>query len=246
VTYPFAQDFTYHFFPLVNEDAATVAANVQSQTPAIYVFLNRPDRTSASNGTGSLQTISTWTWGATYDGAWDVPVSAVADPNPTSEQRQWLFWICFNFVLKLGGTTQCVIREMPMERVTGQGNTVTTDQNDLRAIWPQVDAYASEPQRKAYITQSTEEVRAYLRAAGWEWSRINRLDRLNMVVAYKALAIICLGQSQAPNDKFYAKYVEYRDTYKEMRDSLRFEYDANGLGATDTTQTQGGTLFVIR
>jgi len=36
--YPFGQNITYWFYPLLDNDTANIPTAVQAQTPAIYVF----------------------------------------------------------------------------------------------------------------------------------------------------------------------------------------------------------------
>lgn len=75
MTFPFGQDITYWFYPLV-DDAALSTGFPTSQTPAIYVYDNEPGRSQAAAGSGSpLQSITSWTWDAAKRG-WSFTITA--------------------------------------------------------------------------------------------------------------------------------------------------------------------------
>ena len=236
MTYPFGQNITYWFYPLLDNDTAPVPSAVQSQTPAIYVFdESAPSRSDAATGSGSLQTISSWTWNG-QKRAWSFTVSAIPDPDPGSNIPTRVYWISLNFILQSAGQIQTVIKPLQLERVVGHDKVVTVNEDSLRTYFPQVDAYSSDVQRKAYISQAVEEIKGELRSKGYEWAKVMRADRLDICVTYKALSLIMLSQIQEPSDKFSIKYQEYKANFKSTLDSLKLEYQHMEAGTIDTAR----------
>lgn len=243
--YPFGQNITYWFYPLLDNDTASIPTAVTSQSPTIYVFdESAPSRSNALSGAGSLQTVNTWVW-STSKKAWSFTILAIPDPEPSSNIPSRVYWVAINFILQSAGQVQTVIKPLQLERVVGHDKVVSVTEENLRTYFPQVDAYSSDVQRKAYISQAVEEVRGELRAKGYEWAKITRADRLDLCVTYKALSLIMLGQIQEPGDKFSIKYAEYKSNFQANLDSLKVEYQQMEAGTIETAK--GATpIFLIR
>lgn len=241
--YPFGQNITYWFYPLLDNNTANIPSVVESQSPSIYVFgENAPSRSNAATGTGSLQTISSWNW-SSQKRSWSFVISAISDPSPDSNITTRIYWVAINFILQTAGQVQTVIRPLQLERVVGHDRVVSVTEEDLRSYFPQVDAYSSDIQRRAYISQAAEEIKGELKARGYEWAKITRADRLDLCVTYKALSLIMLGQIQEPGDKFSIKYQEYKAGFQSNLDSLKVEYQQAETGAIETAH--GSTPLLI-
>jgi hypothetical protein len=241
--YPFGQNITYWFYPLLDNGSASIPTAVQSQTPAIYVFDESvPSRSNAASGSGNLQTITAWTWSAQKK-AWSFTIPAISDPYPDSNIPTRTYWIALNFILQSAGQTQTIIKPLQLERVVGHDKVVSVTEENLRTYFPQVDAYSSDVQRKAYISQATEEIKGELKAKGYEWAKITRADRLDLCVTYKALSLIMLGQIQEPGDKFSIKYQEYKSSFQANLDSIKFEYQQMEAGFIETGK--GASLILL-
>lgn len=242
--YPFGQNITYWFYPLLDNDMASIPAAVQAQTPAIYIFDESvPSRADAASGYNAIQTVSTWAWN-TQKKAWSFTISAINDPDLSSNIPTRVYWVAINFVLQSGGQNQTVIKPLQLERVVGHDKVVSVTEEDLRRYFPQIDAYSSDIQRRAFISQATEEVKASLRIKGYEWAKVTRADRLDLCVIYKALAMIMLGQVQEPGDKFSIKYQEYKSGFQASLDSLKFEYQEMEGGSIGVANTPARVLIV--
>jgi hypothetical protein len=243
--YAFGQNISYTFYPLLDSEAATIPAAVLSQTPDIFVFPdNVPTRNAAATGSGSIAVINSWTWNPNRK-AWSFVVPAIDDPDPDSNIAQRTYWIAINFVLQSTQQTQTVLKPLQMVRVMGHDKVVAVNQDDLKKYFPQVEAYSSELQRVAYIGQAIEEVKSYLRAKGFEWAKIQRADRLELCVIFKALSMIMLAQVQESGDKFALKYQEFKASFTQNIESLRFEYQEQE-GGTVSEAKSNGTLFLVR
>jgi len=245
MSYPFGQSITYWFYPLLDNETASIPSALLTQTPAIYVFDETvPTRSDAATGTNALSTITSWVWNY-QKRAWSFTVPAINDPHPDSNIPSRQYWIAINFRLQAAGQVQTVVKPLPLVRVVGHDKVVSVTQDDLKKYFPQVEAYSSELQRMAFISQATEEVKAALRAKGYEWAKIQRADRLDLCVIYKALSMIMLGQIQEPNDKFSIKYIEYKQSFSNALDSLKFEYQSEEGGQVVESKSPS-TIFVVR
>lgn len=243
--YPFGQNISYSFYPLLDNEAATIPAGVLTQTPDIFVFTdNVPSRSAAASGDGAIVVVNTWTWNPNKR-AWTFTIPAIDDPDPQSNISQRTYWIAINFVLQSTQQIQTVLKPLPLSRVVGHDKVVAVNQDDLKKYFPQVEAYSSELQRVAYINQAVEEVKAYLRAKGFEWAKIQRADRLELCVIFKALSMIMLAQVQEPGDKFALKYQEFKGSFTQNIESLRFEYQEQEGGIVSEVKTSP-TLFIVR
>ena len=243
--YPFGQNITYWFYPLLDNDTASIPAAVTSQTPAIRIFgESAPSRSDALSGSGSLQSITAWVWYPSKK-AWSFTIPAVADPFPDSNIPTRTYWIALNFILQASGQTQTVIKPLQLERVVGHDKVVSVTEENLRAYFPQVDAYSSDVQRKAYISQAIEEIKGELRSKGYEWAKVTRADRLDLCVTYKALSLIMLGQIQESSDKFSIKFQEYKSNFRANLDSLKVEYQQMEVGIIETARGTT-TIFITR
>ena len=243
--YPFGQNISYSFYPLLDNENLSVSSSVTSQSPDIYIFPeNAPSRGDAASGSGSIQTITTWTW-SNQKKAWSFTISPIADPDPSSDIQTRQYWIAINFILQTGQQTQTVVKPLQLCRVVGHDRVVTVNQEDLKRYFPQVEAYSSELQRAAYILQAIEEVKAGLRTKGYEWAKIQRADRLDLCVIYKALSMIMLSQIQEPGDKFFIKYQEFKGNFSQAFESLKFEYQELERGMVSEAKTTG-TIFLSR
>lgn len=245
--YPFGQSFQYTFYPLLDNENMTISASMQGQQPIdirIFTDSNIPSRAEASSGVGGIQTISTWQW-SNQKKAWTFTVLPISDPDPASDISTRQYWIGINFLLQAAQQVQTVVKPLQLCRIVGHDRVVTVNQDDLKRYFPQVEAYSSELQRGAYILQAIEEVKAGLRSKGYEWAKIQRADRLDLCVVYKALSMIMLSQIQEPGDKFFIKYQEFKGNFSQAFDSLKFEYQELERGMVSEARTTG-TVFLVR
>ena len=235
--YPFGQNFTYNFYPLVDEKPA---AGIPTQTPSIYLFTVKPSRDDAQNGTGAIQTISTW---EAHGAGYRFTVSAINDPDTDSDSDKYIYWIAVNFVLKTAGQVQTVIRQLDMQRVSGHHKTITVTCEDVKSYQPSVVAYASDPELQTHILLATEEIKAKLLNKGYEWARIWRTDVLNLVVVTRALALVMFSQIQQLGDKFEVKFKEYDKISADLLASVQFE--TTNLQKTEPIKAEKATTEIM-
>jgi hypothetical protein len=244
VIYPFGKSFTRWFIPLV--DDASIDSLPTSQTPTIYIFDSQPSRSAALGGSGSVQSVVTWTWDSTKNG-WSYTVAAIDDPDQATAQDLRTYWEAVNYKLETGEQTQVDVRSFQMQRVTGHATTVGVTDAVLKEYFPQLDTCSSPSQRVAYVELAIEDVKSKLKSKGYDWARISRPDRLQIAIAYKVLYMIMLVQLQQGNDKYAIKYTEFKANYDAMIDGLSLEYDSNNDGLPDVTiRPSTGPIWVIR
>lgn len=245
--YAFGKDITYWFQPLVDNNTVTLAAAMQTQTPAIYVYTDEPSRSDASTGAGSpVQTIASWTWDASRS-AWYFTIDAIDDPDPTSTVTIRTYWVAINFRLDAAEQLQTVLRSLDLERVAGHIVPLVVTEDDLKKFYPGVLVYSREDQRIDFINQAIDTVRSKLRAQGYAWASLHRPDRLKNAVALRAVAMILLSQAQGGNEKFFPLYREFKQLHEDEMDGLIMEIDSDGDGQADTeVKPSNDTLLVIR
>lgn len=241
--YPFGQDFKYTFYPIVDSEALQ---NIPTQTPAIYIFRenSKPSRSQAAQGTGSIQTISTWTQ---ERNGFYFTVTALTDPEPTGEIKERTYWIAINFLLKTAGQTQTVIKALEMERVAGHQIDVYVTYADLVEHWSEIGSYFSAEISERFAANAKKQVINELNNKGFNWSQITDPSQLQMCVIYKTLANLNADRRKESGDNFDKNFELFYSTYKSTLVSLQLEYDADNDGAKDEEpQNIGGYVFLTR
>lgn len=246
MTYPFGIDFQPWFVPLADDSNVAVPSALTGQTPNIYVYRDRPDRASARLGTGALQSITAWAWDAGKRG-WQYTVGAIEDPDEDGGESGRTYWVAINFYLKLGGQRQLVIQALKMERVGGHQGLVGVTVNDLRALYPAIDAYTKDDaERLEYIAGATDDVKSRFKAGGYGWAQVHKPSELARAVKYRALSKFCLTELQKGGDKFGELHEKFEALYETEFGGLEPEIDTDKDGQADTTAKVGGSLFLIR
>ncbi len=246
--YPFGQNITYTFYPLVDNEAAKNIPTTGNPV-AIYYFTdnNKPSRDAAQNGTGAVNSgsaIASWT--PTGNG-YQFTIPAIEDPDPDGGADTRNYWLAINFILQASGQTQTVIRALEMERVSGHHKTVSVTSQDIIDYFPDALSYVSEDRINNFLFDAREEIQAYLRNKGFEWAQIYRPDRLSLVIKYKVLMHIMADQRREPGDNFDLNYQRYEKSYESAISSLQLEYDADKDGAPEIQPVKtGGYIFAIR
>jgi hypothetical protein len=238
--HPFGKDFTRWYFPLVND--TTPDSLLTSQSPTIYIYENQPSR--GQGATLAVQTITSWTWDAGKNG-WYYTISAIDDPQPTSMEGVEIFWESVNFRLQAAKQIQEDIRALEMERVSGHSQSAAVTDDTLRSYFPQLDSCSTEAQRLLYTTLAIDDIKAKLKAKGYEWARLTRPDRLAIAVAYRILWQIMLVQIQQGSDKYAVKYQEFKGLFESTMEALAMEYDSDNDGLVDTKVNVGSAEILL-
>lgn len=243
--YPFGKQFSYEFYVLQNNTKISLATIAAPE--GIYVYTARPARSDAVTGGGSpLQSVSEWS--ASSDGLGKaITIDAIDDPAPTSEISRYNYFIAINFKFADGEQTQTVIRELIMQRVESQQETVSTDGTTLSSVFPTIDDYFTSGQQTAGITNAVEKLKLDLSAMGYQWAGVWRPDDLKIAVAYRALAELMLSLMKDSTDEWSVRHDHYKQTYSAIISSIKLSYDGDSDGEKDKeTHRAGGVLRVSR
>jgi hypothetical protein len=243
--FPFGKAFTYNFYPLADDEFVNIASVTAPE--AVYVSKTKPSDTDARAGSMAdlVQTVSPNTWAATADAEGKaITIAAIDDPEPTSAQDRYTYWVSIVWKYAVGAQAQHVIRALPLERTRAWHKNITTAAADLESIWAAVDSYVSSTNQTNAIALAKAELRMDLEAAGFEWALIWRPDDLNTLVAYKAVSNLAYGLG--PEPKWLELGAAWRSTYEAMRDSIKLEYDKYREGKPSGVERAAGVMRVIR
>lgn len=245
--FPFGQDISYTFYPLVGDDNAI---NLPSDNPAIYYFTdaNKPTRDQAQNGTGAVNSgsaITSWTAIPNQNG-FVFTIPAITDPDPDSNVDFRTYWLGINFKLKAGGEFQTVIRALEMERVTGHHTQFIVTAADIIQYFPNVEAYYTAAQINAIFWLVKEEIVAYLSDKGFEWSLVWDANRLRTAAVFKVLMKLMEGQRRIPGDNWDKNHEEYKTSFKTIQSALKLKYDSQRVNEPTDVKKAGGYAWVGR
>jgi len=240
--YPFGQDFTYTFQPLL--DGETISG-IPAQTASLYVYDSKPSRTAAMAGTGAVAgpISGSWTLNAT---SCSFTIPGIDDPDPDAQTEAPNYWVSVSFKLTTGEQTQYVVRFLDMERVTAHDKPVSVTYSDLQVLSPGITAYAGNSEQTAQIAAVTALVRARLLNRGYEWAELSRPDRLNDTVKFMALSQIYQSKMQRPGDQFDKLYQDYARIAEELFQALKIEYDAEKEGEPESEIQPGSFGIILR
>jgi hypothetical protein len=218
----FGESFTYEFYVRDGKGGFEDLSSV-TDTPTIYIFKDLPSRTDAINGTGAIQTISSWS-DAILNGGKTFTVATISDPDPNSSKDNYEYFIAVNYVLVNSGDVQTDIRLLPMVRARATHAPVSTSQEDLQKIYSRVDDISSSSDQTFKIEQSKQDIKNYLDAKGFNWSEVWEPVHLNNAIAYGALELIMLDNMRDTGDAYASRAVLYGDKSKEILKGLRLSY----------------------
>lgn len=227
--YNFGQAFTRYFYPTDGD----LPINLPTQTPHIYVFDSQPSREHAADGTGAIQTITTWTEVTITPYKRSFTVAAIADPEPTSSTYTREYWLAINFVTVAAGQTQTVVRSFEVSRVEGTESLPETTVRDVQDVYPQITSYLSPNELGEFIAIAESHVRTQLEAKGVSWPHVRDLKKLKSAIAYKAIWFSALSQVKAAGDKFTVRMAEYAKLYDFIMDSIKLPVDLDKDGDPD-------------
>ena len=224
--YLFGQNLTFEFFPLAYDSSLTSAQLANLTLVNAYVFSdqNKPVSVAASQaGTGAFQgPITSWTAG---NGGFSFSIAAINDPSPELYLSRYIFWVAVNFRLDAGAQVQTVLAPLELWRVDASFTRIGTDDATLEQFFPTIDSLYTQNQQLAAISAATLAIKGRVKAQGFDWARVYRLDRLNLIVAYKALVILFVGQTTGTGSRFPDLVEYYSAELEAALRSLSMEYE---------------------
>lgn len=225
----FGLDIKRAFYPL----RGTEPLLLPSQTPSIYVFADAPTRDEAQNGTGAVQTVSTWNEDTVEPYPRRYTIAAIDDPDPDSQIDEKWYWEAINFVNQDSEQTQTVIRAFRVIRAAGVGSIPGTSVEDLKRIYPAIESYLGNEELAAMLSTAETELKQDLEDRGLVWSKLFDLDKLRLALAFKAIALANLSQLVESNDKFAVRSEIFERKYTGMLTKVNLPMDSGTDGAPD-------------
>jgi hypothetical protein len=224
--YLFGQNLTFEFYPLAYDSSLSSAQLLNISLVNAYVFTDiaKPVSVAASQaGTGASQgPITSWTAG---NGGFSFSISSINDPSPELYLSRYIYWVAVNFRLDTGAQIQTVLAPLELWRVDASFTRIGTDDATLEQFFPSIDSLYTQAQQLAAISAATLAIKSRIKAQGFDWARIYRLDRLNLIVAYKALVILFIGQTTGSGSRFPDLVEYYTGELEAALKSLTMEYE---------------------
>lgn len=221
----FGKAFTLNYF--YNASFAPSADN-----PVIYIFRDKPDRSSAIAGTGAIQTISSWSAGSIADSK-AISVSAITDPHISDVQTDKVYYAAVKYTLVASGQVQTDIIPFTIGRASGTPDNFNISVTLIKEIYPAISNYLTDSQIDDKLDQTIDEVRLELEAKGHKWDKILRKDLLYLPIAYRTIANCSLSQIVEQDDKFDYRYNLFMKLYLEYLQNLTLAEDNNNDGEAD-------------
>jgi hypothetical protein len=237
VRYLFGQSFTYDFYP-IDADGSSITPSADS--PAIYVFHDRPDLTQALAGTSAIQTITNWT---NSGNAWQFTISSL---SPDGDEQFRTFYLGLNFTIEVGGSTQTVIKAFDVWRPLGRDEELSISTADVQAYFPQVLSFASSSQLSAMITVATASVKRALENKAYQFALVTNPSKLADTVIQKVLIILATSQIANGDEGFLALLEESKSTYRNLFNAQKLSYDASVSGEATEEVKRGFYSFIKR
>ena len=239
------EDFTYDFY-VIDPDELSDNVDLSSVTdaPAIYVFDEKPDRTTALAGTGALETIVSWS--DIGDGGKQFTISALSDPDPDDSEGRETYWLGINFVLEDGEQTQTVLRALPMTRAIMSHDVPGVTVTDLEEIYSRLQDYKTTTEIDAAIERAEQNIRLALGMAGFDYVLIWSKKELRTAIAYEALVQMMeslVAQSGDAWDSRGDQYRAYRDNYVS---GLKLLYADFRNEEVENKEQMGSSIKLIR
>jgi len=243
----FGKDIAYTFYAL-DGDGEPQALPTAPEAIYLYKVNYKPSREQAAAGTnnGGLIGDPITTWSDSGQGK-TFTIGAIDDPDPTGADRKHTYWLAINFKFAAAEQTQTVLRALPMQRAYGAHEAISTTLADLEGLFPQVDEYWNDTQQDTAIGLASDIIRAEFDAAGFEWVSIWRPDKLNIAVAYRALAVLAAGELAAGNaERWQALHDLWMNSGKTSANTLKLEYDRYDADEPTNIETKNNYIRIMR
>lgn len=241
MAYTFGKNITFPFYPR-DADGEVISPSVDN--PSIFVFSEQPSREEAAAGSGSYVVGSEITSWSNSGNAYNITIPAIADPEPNSTEHTRIYYLGVNYTIETGGNTVTNILSFKVSRALGYDNELSVTAADLEVYFNKVDSYNSDSEQNSLVNESIERVKADLRAKGYEWARIHRIERLRLCVIDKTIYFIALSQIADDEDfGFRTMMDEAKDNYRSSLEELRLEYDKNQDGVEDSEANPANYTF---
>lgn len=240
----FGKSIVRRFYPY---DQNGNPVQILTQTPAIYVFSTQPNRTDAAAGTGAVASVLTWTQSAVTPWVCEYTIPAIDDPSPTSTVPGVDYWIAINYKVESGEQAQTRIEYVWIERQRATANLPETTKEDLKAVYPALGDYITDPELDKFLLFATDQLKLTLKGRKLIWDQITDLRDLRLPLVYLTIALCAFSQFKEEGDRHDRRYNVFYKLYSDTMDSISIPYDADRDGVPDyPAEAQSNTHVFIR
>ena len=247
--YPFGADISFSLY--TGLDGKTFS-NLPTQTGSgkLYVWTTRPDRDVALTGVGAFSGPFTLTPAANPLSAavnlLTATITAIPDPDPSSETRSVEYYISANFIKKAAGQEETVIRPLLLTRVDAHDISIGVTQDSLLSVIPDLLGYLSTAELKSIILTAERESKDDLTEKGIKWASVHRPDQLYWVILWKSLELVCDSQVLQEGDRWERGQARYEKRYEASKSNLKIEYEANAGGTVVGARRGENWIMAVR
>lgn len=237
----FGKTITREFIP----DDGFEAIITHSQVPSIYLFSVLPTFDQAYGGSGAIQNTNYWLHSDVLASR-QYNYTPVADPASASSISYYDYYEAINFKLDSAGTTQTKIRSFPIRRAEVLDSQPGTTIEDIKDLWPEINAYISDIELDRYLTVAEELIRVSFEGAGTKWTSLRQLNRIKYAIAFKAIIMFSAVQLTKPNgDKFAARIEYFTKELNSLLAATKLPCDTDGDGVAESNSTLGSGYTTI-
>lgn len=247
--YPFGQDITYTLY--TDLDGRTFPTlPTQTGSGTLYVWSTRPSRADAASGSGALSGPFTLVPGAnplsSAVNTLSTTITAIADPDATSETRAFEYYISANFIKKAAGQVETVIRPIMLTRVDAHDAAIGVDEASLLSVIPDLSSYISTAEIKSIILIAQREAKDDLSEKGIKWASVHDPEQLYWVVLWKSLELACESQILKEGDRWDRGQDRFEKRHNAALSNLKLRYESNAGGTVVGTNSGYGWIRAAR
>lgn len=244
-TYPFGKAIQREYYPVRDVDGIATPFPLYSANASIYLFDELPARDAAISGIGAIANGTAWSVNAsTTPYACTYSFNALSDPDPQSSETAHRYWESLNVLLENGTQVQTILRSFLVERPRGLPEVPTTTIEDLKGVFPSLDAYLSDQELTEMLSLAEESLKMELLRNRIQWSKVVNLRVLKLALAYKCLIISATSQIRNAGDRHDRRYAIWTTQYKEIMNGLELYQDVDGDGTPETV-TRGSPGYYV-
>lgn len=232
--YPFGQDINFTLYTGVDGNTFPTLPT-QTGSGTLYVFTTRPSREDALSGTGALSGAFTLTPTAnplsSAVNTLTTTITAIPDPDPSSETRSVEYYFSANIIKKAAGTQETIIRPLNLIRVDAHSTSIGVAEDSLLAVIPDLNGYVSTAEIKSMILAAQRETKDGLSEKGIKWASVHDPEQLYWVVLWKSLELACDSQILKEGDRWDRGQARYEKRHQTAFANLKLRYESNAGGA---------------
>jgi len=193
-----------------------------------------------------IVSMSSWTANGAdpYQISYTLP--ALSDPAPNTDRKVWQFWESLSFELASNGEAQTDYRAIDVSRATTGESVPTTTISDLKALFPALASYLSDPRISDILTLAYTQMKLDLKSKGISYDKVRGLESTNLALAYLAISMSAEGlYSKTGQDVFLIRKDDYRKHYSDTLSKISFPNDSNGDGVVDELKQAQPTFWFV-